>query len=264
MIRLFLFTMAVGGGLALATPAAHAEIDGHGPDAWRVTGVAANDVLNMRMGPGTQYLVIGSLAPNARGLEQITCVPLLIPSIYNRLSEAERAALPQRWCLMRTPDFAKAGWVAQRFFMEDGLEETSGPGAAPGADIPLKTIGDPLIDGAAALVRDLYVDFAASGSQADNPFAHANVGRYFFANMAPELRGHGSDLLYGGQDFQGEVTRIAPDADKPMFRGTIKVNADFTNFGREDSIAFYLRADTDQPGAPFRIFHIEHDDWSFP
>lgn len=263
-MRLFLVTMAVCCGLALAVPAARAEIDGHGPDAWRVTGVAANDVLNMRMGPGTEYPVIDSLAPNARGLEQITCVPLLTPSIYHRLNETQRAALPQRWCLMRTPDFAKAGWVAQRFIMEDGLEEISGPGAGLGADIPLKTIGDPLIDDAAALVHDLYVDFAASDSQADNPFAATNVGRYFLANMAADLRGHGTDLLYGGQDFQGDVTRIAPDADKPMFRGTIKVNADFTNFGREDSIAFYLRADTDQPAAPFRIFYIEHDNWSFP
>lgn len=103
----------------LTAPAAWAEIDGHGPDAWRVTGVAADDVLNMRMGPGTQYLVIDHLAPDARGLEQITCVPLLIPSIYHRLTDAERAALPPRWCLMRSSDHAQAGWVAQRFLMED-------------------------------------------------------------------------------------------------------------------------------------------------
>lgn len=263
-MRISLITMVACWGLALVAPAAQADIDGHGPDAWRVTGVASDDVLNMRMGPGTAYLVIDSLGPNARGLEQITCVPLLIPSIYHRLTEAQRADLPQRWCLMRTADFAKAGWVAQRFIMEDGLEEVSGHGATPDAGGPVQGIGDPLIDEAAVLVGDLYADFAASGSQADNPFAPANARRYFFANMVPDLRGHGADLLYGAQDFQGEVTRIAPDADKPMFRGTIRINVDFTNYGREDSIAFYLRADTGQPGAPFRILYIEHDDWNFP
>ncbi|MDF3362752.1 hypothetical protein HLM50_16945 [Sulfitobacter sp. Ks41] len=94
--------------IACATLAAplRAEIDGHGPDAWRVTGVAADDVLSMRMGPGTRYLVIDSLPPNARGLEQVTCVPLLIPLIYHKLTEAQRNALPPRWCLMRTGGIA--------------------------------------------------------------------------------------------------------------------------------------------------------------
>lgn len=119
MMRIFFIRGAAVLALAFSVPAAQAEIDGHGPDAWRVTGVAANDVLNMRMGPGTKYLVIDSLAPNARGLELITCVPLTIPAIYYKLTEAQRAALPQRWCLIRSKDFSKAGWVAQRFLMED-------------------------------------------------------------------------------------------------------------------------------------------------
>jgi len=38
--------------LGLFPLATRAEIDGHGPDAWRVTGVAPDDVLNAWMGPG--------------------------------------------------------------------------------------------------------------------------------------------------------------------------------------------------------------------
>ena len=53
-------------GLACAPFPASAEIDGHGPDAWRVTGVAADDVLNARVGPGTGYPVIDSFAHDAR------------------------------------------------------------------------------------------------------------------------------------------------------------------------------------------------------
>lgn len=117
--------------MLLAAPAM-AEIDGHGPDAWRVTGVTPDDVLNMRMGPGTNYPVIDRLAPDARGLTQVTCVPLMIQPYAGRLTDAERAALPQRWCLMRSADLMKSGWVAQRFLSEDGLQDASAP--APAAD----------------------------------------------------------------------------------------------------------------------------------
>ena len=123
--------------MLLAAPAM-AEIDGHGPDAWRVTGVAPDDVLNMRMGPGTDYKVIDRLAPDARGLTQVTCVPLMIQPYAGRLTDAERAALPQRWCLMRSADLMKSGWVAQRFLSEDGLQDASGPAADPDAG------GDPV------------------------------------------------------------------------------------------------------------------------
>ncbi|QYX56443.1 hypothetical protein K1T73_15520 [Roseovarius sp. SCSIO 43702] len=264
MMRNVLIGVVAALAVTLGATVVRAEIDGHGPDAWRVTGVASDDMLNMRMGPGTQYLVIDRLAPDARGLKQITCVPLLIPSIYHRLTEAQRANLPQRWCLMQTADFAKAGWVAQRFIMED----TGGTGVQPGggsAVVPeARSIGDPQIDGAARLVRDLYVAEAASTGRADYPFTRANAARYFFVGMTPELAGHGADLLYDAQDFQGRIIRIAPDPDQPMLRGMITVNVDFTNFGRPDRAVFRLRPDPQQPSAPVRIFRIEHDQWSFP
>ena len=49
-MRGLFFGMLVSAGTAVAATLATgalAEIDGHGPDAWRVTGVAADDVLNM-------------------------------------------------------------------------------------------------------------------------------------------------------------------------------------------------------------------------
>lgn len=247
-----------------SAPTSWADIDGHGPDAWAVTGVAADDTLNMRMGPGTKYLVIDALAPNARGLEQITCVPLLIPQISYKLTEAQRADLPQRWCLMRTRDYSKAGWVAQRFLMEDGLEAINAPGAASDIGGVVQTIGDPLIDGAAHLVGDLYAAFEAQRSAVDNPFAQENARHYFFADIVPDLRGHGADLLYDGQDFRGAVTRIAPDRNQPMLQGMITIHADFTNLGAQRRATYRLRADTAQPGAPVRIFRVELEDWSFP
>lgn len=264
MMHNTLALLMVISGLWLATPAAHAEIDGHGPDAWAVTGVAPNDVLNMRMGPGTEYPVIDHLAPDARGLTQVTCVPLLIQPYYSALTQAQRAALPTSWCLMRSSDLGKAGWVATRFLIEDRLQEVAQHTPASASETSVQTIGDPLIDEAAYLVLALYQAFEAASTHANNPFMPPEAEKYFFIGMVADLHGHGADVLYDAQDFQGAVTQIAPDPERPMFRGMISINVDFTNFGYEKRAVFHLRADTGQPGSPVRIFRIEHDGWSFP
>lgn len=241
----------------LTGSAVHAQIDGHGPDAWRVTGVAANDVLNVRMGPGTDYPVIETFAPDMRDLEQITCVPYYTLRHYSGLSASDIDALPQRWCLMRDSSMMRAGWVAARFIMPDDADTTIPPESQD-------QTGDALLDDAQALVRELYVVFEAGGMEGDSPFRQPMAQRYFFAGLVPDLAGHGTDVLYDSQDFQGTINRIAVDPDRPMFRGMITVNVDYTNFGRQNRAVFSLRADSDQPGAPFRIFRVDHDGWSFP
>jgi len=259
MTKLFM-AATLSCAMAFVASTAPAEIDGHGPDAWRVTGVAADDVLNMRMGPGTDYLVIDSLPHNARALKQITCVPLMIPSIYHRLTEAQRESLSQSWCLMQTDDYIKSGWVAQRFLEPDwGHVEADDAGSAV-----VHRIGDAMIDDAAQLVSDLYATFEVQSSAAENPFGPTLAHQYFFVEMVPALAGHGGDVLYNAQDFQGEVTRIAADPDQPMLRGMITINVDFTNFGQPNRAVFRLRADPGQPGAPVRVGRVEHDGWSFP
>ncbi len=54
-------------GLALATPVAAQPLEV--PGYWRVTGVAADDALNVRAGPGTAHEVIGALPPDTTGVE---------------------------------------------------------------------------------------------------------------------------------------------------------------------------------------------------
>lgn len=248
---------AVAVYLACVVPAAQADIDGHGPDSWRVTGVSAGDRLNARMGPSHDYAIIEHFSANESGLQQITCVPYYPQGYYSEMSEAQIQALPPRWCLIRSADMLRAGWVAQRFITPDDQDTT----------IPAETLngtGDPLLDGAQSLVRDLYIAFEEADTQADNPFMLPEADKYFFLNIIDDLDGHGADVLYGAQDFQGEVTRITPDPDQPMFRGMITINVDFTNFGHQRRAVFRLRADTDRADAPFRIFRVELDDWSFP
>ncbi len=255
--------------LALAATSAPAQ-DGHGPDAWRVTGVAANDVLNGRMGPGTNYPVIERFAPNERGLRQITCVPYMNLGHYSAMSEAQRAALPPRWCLMQSADYARTAWVNASYLQEDtgGDAAAVSPAPASGAVVSaggptLAATDDPDVRAAMELVRDLYAAFESSHSMADNPFA-GQASRYFSSYMTPDLAGHGADVLYNAQDFNGAVLRIMPDPDMPHIQGFITVHVDFMNFGQMNRATFGLRRDANQPGAPIRIIRVEHPGWSFP
>lgn len=244
-----------------AAPPARAEIDGHGPDAWRVTGVSRGDALNARMGPGTKYPVIETFAHDERDLQLITCVPFYTMAHFSRMTEAEIDALPPRWCLMRSADMTKAGWVAQRYLIGEGYEpvDTSASSSQPVAG------GDPVSE-AQDVVRALYesADLVRVGGR--NPLDPANAGAYFSSEVVATLRSQPLqvDPVYGAQDFQGSVSEPEPDPDQPMFRGMITINVEIVNFGRPHTAVFRLRADPGQPGAPIRIFRIEHDGWSFP
>lgn len=260
------------GGLVLAAPAV-ADLDGHGPDAWQVTGVAADDVLNARMGPGTQYQVIDRFMPGERGLLQVTCVPLVTFTIFTEMSEAERAALPSRWCLMRSSDLSRAGWVNAAYLQEDGGTPYIDKAPAQGASATPTTSGATQIDLAAAagdddlqdammLVAQLYSDFASSRSMADSPF-YGRAAEYFSSWVQPNLAGHGADILYNAQDFDGEVLRIYPDPHQPHIQGFMTVHVDYVNFGQMNRATYGLRRDTGQSGSPVRIIRVEHPDWTF-
>lgn len=65
------------------------------PALFRVTGVAANDVLNIRAGPAAGYAVIGGLAPGVENVEVI--------------APSEDGG----WLMVNTGD--RSGWVSARF-----------------------------------------------------------------------------------------------------------------------------------------------------
>ena len=248
-------------GLGWLPFAAQAEIDGYGPDAWQVHGVAANDVLNARMGPGTAFPVIETFAHDERGLQQITCVPFYTMAHFSAMTEAQRNSLPARWCLMRSADLSKAGWVAARYLVEDGFEPvgipTTGRDAMP---------SDDLIFHAQDLVRELYEASYLATVGGPQPLDPANAINYFSSEVVAAMQSQplGADPIYGAQDFEGSVSEPEPDPDQPMFRGMITINVEIVNFGRPHTAIFRLRADPTQTGAPIRIFRVEHDGWSFP
>jgi hypothetical protein len=242
--------------LAIIASSVQAEIDGHGPDAWRVGGISHDDVLNARMGPGTSYPVIETFAPNERGMQQITCVPFYTAAHYTAMTEAQIKALPQRWCLMRNKSMSKAGWVAQRFIMpDDGAADRQEPAT------------DPALAQAEEFVRELYerYDLAQMGAGSD-PLKSPMAAEYFTKDIVTFLASSKVQAhpLYGAQDFDGAIDEPRADPDQPMLRGMITINVDFTNFGKTQRAVFYLRADTTKAGAPLRIFRVEHEGWSYP
>lgn len=239
--------------LILSATSGLAQMDGHGPDAWQVRGVAANDNLNVRAGPGTKYMVIGAFAHNATGLKMITCVPFLTQEHYYALTDRQRANLPARWCLVEGRDQKTKGWVSAQFLGED--VSRSQPEM------------DPLVSDAVALVRHVYdLQLSASSGSALGPL-HPSVARnYFFADVVARLaQGNvGADPLFNAQDTQiSDLKVFAPD-ERAMFRGRITVHATFKNFGRPQLVVFHLRVDGSLADPALRIMQIEHENWAFP
>lgn len=241
-----------GAGVALllvGSGSAWAEADG--PDAWRVVDVAPDDLLNVRMGPGTEYPVIGRFSHDARGLQQVTCVPLLKAPYYFQMTEAQLDALPPRWCLMQSADRSLEGWVAQRYLMEDHELDGEPPRAAQDVSVE-----------AERLVQRLYDDhLRALGGGSTGPLDPARVGDFFTAPLAARIVRDGLqvDPLLDAQDAEITDLQVALDREQPMFRGMITVNADFRNFGYPRRAVVLLRV---EEGAP-RVIRIEHEGWSF-
>lgn len=95
-------------------------------DSWAVTGVASNDVLNIRYGPGTGFGIADQLGPNEGGLRKQVCV-LLKPTPQAPAS----LDLPE-WCAI-SRDGTTLGWVNARFLArQDSAEDVPVIGAAPG------------------------------------------------------------------------------------------------------------------------------------
>ena len=127
-----LLTAAV---LTVAATPVLAEADG--PDAWRVANVSPDSSLNVRIGPGTDYPRIDSLAADTRHLRYTECVPYINPGIWENFTPAQQQRfgdLHRHWCYVITEEFVK-GWVNKFYLAEDSLpEEPADSGGQSGGD----------------------------------------------------------------------------------------------------------------------------------
>ncbi|QXT40669.1 SH3 domain-containing protein [Gymnodinialimonas ceratoperidinii] len=80
--------------------------DGHGPDFYRVHGVAYHDHLNVRHGPGVRNHVVDRLPYNARGIQLGTC------------AQISTTRGPATWCIVSWNGYQR-GWVNARYLAED-------------------------------------------------------------------------------------------------------------------------------------------------
>jgi hypothetical protein len=109
--------------------------DGEPPKYWAVTGVAPNDVLNIRDVPDGDAKKLGSIPANTHGLKHIGCMtPTPSMDRWMVMTPAEKANAMLEWC--RIEYKGQQGWVAARFLKPDvgpsaGASGAAGSGAAP-------------------------------------------------------------------------------------------------------------------------------------
>lgn len=84
------------------------DSEASGPDWWAVTGVGADDMLNLRAGPTGNDRILARVANGAK-LRNLGCVG------QGRL----------RWCQVSTADDRVTGWASGRFLQESGAPSTS-------------------------------------------------------------------------------------------------------------------------------------------
>jgi hypothetical protein len=90
-----------------------------GPDFWAVTGVAPNDVLNLRVAPDGDSKAIGRIPYNARGVRNFGCPNAVTFDQWLGMTQAQRdkAQRRPRWCQVEYNGVK--GWVNGRFLKED-------------------------------------------------------------------------------------------------------------------------------------------------
>jgi hypothetical protein len=119
-------------GLSLSAGVASPnDADPEPPKFWAVTGVASNDVLNLRDVPDGDSKKLGAIPPNAHGLKHIGCmVPTPSMDRWLVMTPAEKSNAKLEWC--RIEYKGQQGWVAARFLKPDA----SGANASASASAP--------------------------------------------------------------------------------------------------------------------------------
>ena len=219
-------------------PGAWATADG--PDFFAVTGVAPDDVLNLREGPSARTGKIGEIPHDGRGLRNLGCQGLPSFGEWEKMTSEERTESRRRyWCKIRYA--GSEGWVAGRYLREDGpparAASTPSPADLANAaysgvyDVPVRLVngvyeGEPFVPGAAArprveLLSDLQVAGDIDGNGTDDAWvllseSSGGSGSYLFLAA---VTGSGADTRNIGTLRIGDrVDVMALDADNGRAR----------------------------------------------
>jgi len=208
MIRLgkLLRTGMTAVGLTLATIIAFPDTATAqmGPDYWRVHGVASNDTLNLRAGPGTSNRVVAR-APNGAVFRNLGC-----------LGEGNA-----RWCHIETPDGRITGWASGRYLQESGAPTGGTISGAPDVtELHARASGEIEVrfaSGCTALYNPVGREIAigSSCSRTQRSAAHDAAERYLRENhptashepsaASTDVNISGSGTIYGGDSLTGQT-----------------------------------------------------------
>lgn len=192
-LRFMLFTASM---LAACVWSQHAGAEADGSDYYRVRGVAANDVLNIRAQPRAKSEKIGAIPPEGRCLQNLGCEGGLTFQEYSTLTEREQRAVllkRPRWCRIRYLD--RTGWVAGRYLEEDSCEPP----------VPLELVEESGLNGI-----DSSTPFELSGLQSRLPGYQLREERFeseggIDTEISVSL---GEDVLAYIEGIAGKVARI--------------------------------------------------------
>ena len=104
---------------ALGSGPGTASAEADGPDFFAVTGVATDDVLNIRERPQAQAPKLGEIPPDGVCIRNLGCQGGLTFQEFNELSEEQKARRVRehpRWCKIEYRSMT--GWVAGRYLRE--------------------------------------------------------------------------------------------------------------------------------------------------
>lgn len=179
--------------------AAYAQM---GPDYWKVHGVASDDTLNIRTGPGTGNRIVAR-APNGAVFRNLGC----------------RGEGSSRWCHVETPDGRIDGWASGRYLQESGAPNTaSHSGSNDVPELHARHSGEIEVRYAAGCTA-LYnpggrrISAGSSCSRSQLSKAHDAVERYLreqgggsaSASSGGTVALSGSGTIIGGAQLTGSI-----------------------------------------------------------
>ena len=103
----------------LLLAAAYAGAEADGPDFYQVSGVSADDVLNIRLKNDWRSEKIGAIPYDGRCIRNLGCVGGLTLQEFTEMSQAEQEKIKKqrpRWCQIEYQGIT--GWVAGRYLQD--------------------------------------------------------------------------------------------------------------------------------------------------